>query len=118
MKTFVSVPKGVNFDTFFTKENIALLESFGEVIWNPTEKQMPPEEIADAIGNSDVYITLWGSPRLEDRILKNAPNLKLLTHLAGTVVPFVSDEMWERGIRVISGNDYFAESVAEGTLAQ
>ncbi|MBQ8818880.1 MAG: hydroxyacid dehydrogenase, partial [Clostridia bacterium] len=26
-------------------------------------------------------------------------------------------EMWERGIKVISANDYFAESVAEGTLA-
>ena len=82
------------------------------------EEQMPPEEIADAIGNSDVYITLWGSPRLDESILKKAPSLKLLTHLAGTVVPFVSDELWERGIRVISGNDYFAESVAEGTLAQ
>lgn len=117
MKTFVSLPKGANFDTFFTKENIALLESLGEVIWNPTEKQMLPEEIADAIGDSDAYITLWGSPRLDETILQKAPKVKLLTHLAGTVVPFVSDAMWDRGIRVISGNDYFAESVAEGTLA-
>ena len=29
---------------------------------------------------------------------------------------FVSDEMWQRGVRVISGNDFFAESVAEGTI--
>jgi phosphoglycerate dehydrogenase-like enzyme len=117
MKTFLSLPKGANFDTFFTKENIALLESLGEVIWNPTEKQMLPEEIADAIGDSDAYITLWGSPRLDETILQKAPKVKLLTHLAGTVVPFVSDAMWDRGIRAISGNDYFAESVAEGTLA-
>ena len=63
MKTFVSVPKGANFDTFFTKENIALLESFGEVIWNPTEKQMLPEEIADAIGNSGDCQRFWFLPQ-------------------------------------------------------
>ena len=32
------------------------------------------------------------------------------------MVPVVSDEMWERGIRVLSGNDFFAQSVAEGTI--
>jgi len=118
MKTYVSVAKGPVFDTFFTEENIALLESLGEVVWYEGGASKPSaEEVAAQIGDCDVCLTLWGSPRLDERILKNAKKLKLLTHLAGTVVLFVSDELWERGIRVISGNDYFAESVAEGTLA-
>ena len=117
MKSFVTLPKNAVFPTFFTEENIRLAEALGEVVWNDKDVQLTPEEIAQKIGNSDVYVTGWGSARLDSRILDRAPNLKLLVHLCGTVVPFVSDEMWERGIRVISGNDFFAESVAEGTIA-
>lgn len=117
MKAFVSIPKGTVFDTFFTPENIALAESLGEIVWNETDHQLTAEEVAARIGDCDTYITAWGSPRLDQTILDAAPRLRLLTHLCGTVVPFVSDEMWDRDIRVLSGNRFFAESVAEGTLA-
>ena len=117
MKAFVTLPRNTTFHTFFTPENIALAESLGEVIWNETDRHLTPEEIAERIGDCDTYITGWGSPRLDQTILDAAPNLRLLTHLCGTVVPFVSEEMWDRGIRVLSGNRFFAESVAEGTLA-
>ena len=116
MNTFVTLPKNSVFPTFFTDENIALAESLGEVIWNDKTVQLTPDEIAESIGDSEVYVTGWGSPRLDARILDAAPNLKLLVHLCGTVVPVVSEELWGRGIRVISGNDFFAESVAEGTI--
>ena len=116
MKSFVTLPKNSVFPTFFTDENIALAESLGEVVWNDKEVHLSHDEIAESIKNSDIYVTGWGSPRLDFRILNSAPNLRLLVHLCGTVVPVVSDELWERGIRVISGNDFFAESVAEGTI--
>ena len=117
MKAFVTLPRNDIFDTFFTPENIALAESLGSVIWNETDRQLTPDEIAARIGDCDTYITGWGSPRLDTEILNAAPNMKLHVHLCGTVVPFVSDAGWERGIRVLSGNRFFAESVAEGTLA-
>ena len=116
MKSFVTLPKNSVFPTFFPDENIALAESLGEVVWNDKEVHLSHDEIAESIKNSDIYVTGWGSPRLDSRILNSAPNLRLLVHLCGTVVPVVSDELWERGIRVISGNDFFAESVAEGTI--
>jgi len=117
MKSLISLARGKTFDSFFDKDNIELAQSFGEVIWNNEDRRMTADEAAEKISGCDSYVTLWGSPRLDEQILKNAPDLKLLIHLGGTVVPFVSDEMWERGIKVISANDYFAESVAEGTLA-
>ena len=117
MRSFITLAKGNTFNTFFDKDNIALTEGLGGAVWNEDPRHMTPSEIAERIGSCENYVTLWGSARLDAEILRNAPNLKLLTHLGGTVVPFVSDEMWERGIRVISANDYFAESVAEGTLA-
>jgi phosphoglycerate dehydrogenase-like enzyme len=116
MKSFITLPRNVAFSTFFTKENIELAESLGSVIWNESSEQLTPEEIAQRIGDRDVYVTGWGSPRLDKQILDAAPELRLLVHLCGTVVPYGSDEMWGRGIRVISGNDFFAESVAEGTI--
>lgn len=117
MKALITLPKNQMFDTFFSKEIIEYAESLGEIVWNDKEEHMTVEEIKEKIVDCDVYVTCWGSHRLDEEILACAPNLKLLTHLAGTVVPFVSDEMWEKGIRVICGNDYFAESVAEGTIA-
>lgn len=116
MKSFVTLPKNSVFPTFFTDENVSLAESLGEVVWNDKNVHLTHDEIAQRIGGSDIYVTGWGSPRLDSRILDRAPDLRLLVHLCGTVVPFVSDEMWERSIRVISGNDFFAESVAEGTI--
>ena len=117
MKAFVTLPRNAIFDTFFTPQNIELTKTLGTFIWNETDHQLTPAEIASQIGDCDTYITGWSSPRLDREILDAAPNIKLLVHLCGTVVPFVSDAMWERGIRVLSGNRFFAESVAEGTLA-
>ena len=117
MKSFITIARGNTFNTFFDKNNVELANSLGETVWNTSENRMTADEVASRIHDCENYVTLWGSPRLDSEILKNAPNLKLLTHLGGTVVPFVSEQMWERGIKVISANDYFAESVAEGTLA-
>ena len=117
MKAFVSLPRGAVFDTFFTAENVVLAESLGEIVWNETGHRLSADELAAAIGDCDVYISGWGSPALTPDVLAAAPRLRLLTHLCGTVVPFVTPEMWEKGIRVISGNRYFADSVAEGAVA-
>lgn len=117
MKAFVSLPRGAVFDTFFTPDNIALAEQLGEIVWNDTGHRLSEAELAERIGNCDVCISGWGSPALTPTVLDSAPRLRLLTHLCGTVVPFVTPQMWERGIRVISGNSYFADSVAEGAVA-
>ena len=117
MKALITTPRGFIFDTFFPKENIELAESLGEIVWNDTDRQFTKAEIIERINECDVYVTTWGAPRLDQEILDSAPNLKMLTHLCGTVAPVVSDAVWDRDIKVLSGNRFFAESVAEGTLA-
>ena len=114
LRSFIAIKPGTAKDSFLTENNRKLLSSFGQV----TD---PGESLTDGsfirmIGDAEVYFTCWGSPRLGGEVLEAAPKVRLLTHLCGTVVPFVSDEMWDRGIRVVSGNDFFAESVAEGTI--
>lgn len=115
MKTFIAIKNDETRATFLTEKNMALLKDFGEV--REISGELSVSNAAAQIKDSEVYMTCWGSPRLERTILDSAPNLKLLVHLCGTVVPFVSQEMFERGIRVISGNAFFARSTAEGALA-
>lgn len=115
MKTFVAIAKGKTRDSFLTQENLGLLKSFGEI--READDVLTEENIASSIGDSEVYMSCWGSPRLSKKILDAAPNLRLLAHLGGTVVPFVSKEMWQRGIKVISGNELLAQSTAEGALS-
>lgn len=115
MKTFITIRNDETRATFLPPENMALLKKYGEV--REIKGTLSSENAAAQIGDSEVYITCWDSPRLDKTVLDAAPNLRLLVHLGGTVVPFVSREMYERGIRAISGNAFFARSTAEGALA-
>jgi len=116
MKFVLAFPKNDVGYSFIDDNNIKLIESLGELVRNPSETKWTEEEFAEALKGADAVITSWGSPCLTENALKYADNLKLLIHAGGTVVPFVSEALWNKGIRVISGNDYFAESVAEGVI--
>lgn len=115
MKTFIAIENDETRRTFLTPENMNLLKSFGEV--REIAGELSAENAAVQISDSDIYMTCWGSPKLDKALLDSAPNLKLLVHLCGTVAPFVSEEMYNRDIKVISGNAFFARSTAEGALA-
>ena len=51
MKIFVSMPAGFVRDTFMTEENVALLESLGEVTWSQSEKNLTAEQLDDLKAN-------------------------------------------------------------------
>jgi len=116
MKALVAIRKDKTFDTFFNQENIKFAESLGEIVWLDTAVATQ-DELKEKIKDCDTYVTCWGSPALTPEILECAPKLKLLTHLGSTVAPVVCDEVYERGIKVISGFDYFSKSTAEGAVA-
>ncbi|MEU4536555.1 hydroxyacid dehydrogenase [Streptosporangium sp. NPDC023825] len=65
----------------------------------------------------EVLVTSWGCPPLTKERLDCAPELRAIFHCAGTVRPFVTDEVWRRGLLVTSAADENAVSVAEFTLA-
>lgn len=116
MKALVAIKRDKTFDTFFTRENIEFAELLGDIVWLDTANASN-DELKEKIKDCDAYITCWGSPALTPEILEHAPKLKLLTHLGSTVAPVVCDEIYERGIRVISGFDYYSKSTAEGAVA-
>lgn len=104
---------------FFPEENIKRIESlFDEVIWNTTGRALTKEEMIEKVADVDAIITCWGSGLIDADIVKAAKKLKIVAHMAGTVAPIVSPELYDAGVKVIGANDHqFAESVAEGALA-
>lgn len=87
----------------------------GEISWNDTDGN-DPETLKRVIRNADVAVTSWGTPKLTADILDQAPNLKLILHAAGSVKPFVTDEIFRRGIRVISSAQVLSRGVSETAL--
>jgi phosphoglycerate dehydrogenase-like enzyme len=66
---------------------------------------------------TEILITGWGAPTLDERTLARWPHLRAVVHAAGSVKRLVTPAVWERGIRVSSAAGANAVPVAEYTLA-
>jgi phosphoglycerate dehydrogenase-like enzyme len=117
MNILVAIPKGKTRDTFIPPQVAAVIEEMGAVQWNEAEEDFTADEFREKLKGVEVCITGWGCRSLDKRVLENADRLKLVAHTGGSVAPLVSDYLYEKGVRVISGNWLYAESVAEGVIA-
>src|SRR5258708_21609356 len=73
--------------------------------------------ITTDVSEVEVILAGWGCRVMDAGFLESAPRLRLVLYAAGSVRAFVTDEMWERDIRVSSAYALNAISVAEYTLA-
>ncbi|MFJ3441475.1 hydroxyacid dehydrogenase [Streptomyces sp. NPDC086081] len=73
--------------------------------------------VLDALARTEILVTGWGCPRLDEAVLDAAPRLRAVLHSAGSVKPFVTPAVWRRGIAVSSAAAANALPVAEYTLA-
>ncbi len=117
MKILICCPRGRTFDTFFDEKNIKYLQSLGEVVWNPYGCNFTNENVGRFLGGCDVYVGAWGAPRLDGALLEYARDLRVVIHLGGNAQMLAGEEVWNRGIKVLSGEKFYAASAAEGTLA-
>lgn len=117
MKILLAMVDDEKSATFLTEENMRTLESLGTVIWDRTVEKITPEWLRENLVDIDVCVCCWGVPCFDAYVLEKANKLKLIGYCAGSVAHVVSDEMYERGIRIVCGNEMFAQSVAECTVA-
>lgn len=94
---------------------MARLAEWGEVAVNETDKA-EKETVRQIIAGADIAITSWGVPQLDKEILDCAPNLRFVAHAAGSVKGIVSDELYARGIRVVSSARILSYGVSETAL--
>ena len=112
----ILMPQNDVLDSFLNEEARALLYSNFNVRENRLGRQYNEEELRSEALLSDVLISGWGTHTLGSGLCSDS-KVKLIAHTAGSVGDLVDDTVYSQGIRVISGNDLFAESVAEGTIA-
>lgn len=103
-------------DKVFNESIFKQLGAIGDVVRNTQDGAPRPETVKEVIAGADYAITSWGCPSLTRDILACAPGLKAVIHAAGTVKGIVTPELWERGIRVSSGNGPLGIGVAETAL--
>ncbi len=117
MRFLISMGDGPNRDSFFTPRAVAELERHGEIIWNPARGDaMTKEALIEQIRDVDVLFSGWETARVDADVLRAANRLKIHAHTGGSVASYVSREEYDAGIVVLSGNDLYARSVAEGCL--
>jgi phosphoglycerate dehydrogenase-like enzyme len=72
---------------------------------------------AAALRETELLLTCWGAPTLDEQVLAAAPRLRAVVHAAGSVRKLVTEACWDRGIHVTSTAWANAQPVAEYTLA-
>ena len=108
--------QGAAKDSFLPPEVLAEYYRLGTVTENPHDRNLTKSEFKELIKDKDVVVTGWGCEPIDIEILENANRLKLHAHVGGSVAAYTSKEAFERGITVLSGNEIFARSVAEGCI--
>jgi phosphoglycerate dehydrogenase-like enzyme len=88
--------------------------SVGDPLWT---EELTSAGARDRLASAEVLITSWGCPRLDEAVLRNAPNLRAILHAAGSVRSHVGDAVFDRGLLVTTAADANAEPVAQYTLA-
>ena len=116
MKIYITMPNNEQSDSFLTPKARERLAALGQVEQNPLNRQLTVEEVVEAAKDADVLITSWGTCKYYKEHAAQMPNLKMIAHAGGTVVPVAAPDLYETDVKVISGNDVFAKSVAEGCL--
>jgi len=116
MQKIVLLPNCNRIKTIFSRQDIDNMAKCGNVVLNEEENDPDGKRARHLIQGAAVAVTSWGCPKLTEKILDAAPELKLVIHAAGSVKGIVSPELWARGIRVVSSAEALAVGVAETTL--
>ena len=117
MKAYLAMQRGSAVtDSFFTERVIKKLAESFEVVYLPEGEEPTEKNFKLYAKDCDVAITGWGHPVISSDTVSGT-NIKLIAHTGGTVGSLVTPDLFDAGIRVISGNILFAESVAEGVIS-
>ena len=117
MNVFVSIPQNTEVNRSFFPEWIRdYLAERCDVKYSPLDRQIVPEEMVQYAADADAIITGWGHPTITKEMIAKT-NVHLVVHTGGSVGSLIDPDIYDIGVRVISGNDLYADSVAEGTLA-
>lgn len=104
-------------DALFDPVSLGRLQSVADVVQMDVLTEFDSANARQVLAQTTALITGWGSPLIDTTVLAAAPGLELIAHAAGTVKAHVSQDCWDRGIRVTTAAQGNSAPVAEFTLA-
>ena len=116
MNILITAAQGETFQRHFPAPILEQLRTLGTVVCNPFPRPFTAQELAEALKDTDIVVTHWGTPQIDACMLDSAPRLRLLAHAAGTVAHIASEAFYGRNIPVLSANSVMARFVAESVL--
>ncbi|GIG24900.1 hydroxyacid dehydrogenase [Cellulomonas denverensis] len=114
----VAVPEGLRAE-FFDRDALARLDAVadrlgGTVEWLDGGTALASPGVVRPAAR--VLVTCWGQPPLDAALLDRLPTLQLVAHTGASVRPFVTGELFARGVRVTQAGQGMARPVAEVAL--
>ncbi|MFI6280306.1 hydroxyacid dehydrogenase [Streptomyces sp. NPDC050988] len=106
-----------NVPHIFPPDVLARLGNAVEIDPTLTAENFTDPRVRDALADTEILITGWGCPHIDEAVLDAAPRLRAILHAAGSVKGLTSPAVWDRGITVSSAAGANALPVAEYTLA-
>lgn len=101
----------------FPPEVLARLREFVDIDPALVARDFADPGVREALARTEILITGWGCPRIDEAVLDAAVRLRAVLHSAGSVKSFATPGIWRRGITVSTAAAANALPVAEYTLA-
>ncbi|WP_369263374.1 hydroxyacid dehydrogenase [Streptomyces sp. R35] len=106
-----------NVPQIFPPDVLARLRELVEIDPALVAENFTDPRVREAFAGTEILITGWGCPPLDEATLDAAPKLRAVLHAAGSVKSFTTSAVWQRGLVVSSAAGANALPVAEYTLA-
>ena len=105
-----------HYDRMFSDAAWTALAEVATIVHHDADEPATTDELIELLPGVRACITSWGVSRLDDDVIAAADALELMAHMGSSVKRFVSDALWDRGVRVTSAGITLARDVAETTL--
>ncbi|WP_394813991.1 hydroxyacid dehydrogenase [Streptomyces litchfieldiae] len=105
------------FGTQFGDAELARLSALATLGEPLVADELTSPAVRRRLAETEVLLTSWGCPELDEDVLRAAPRLRAVLHAAGTVRFHVPRAVFDRGVLVTTAADANAEPVAQYTLA-
>jgi phosphoglycerate dehydrogenase-like enzyme len=86
-------------------------------VYAPLQEESSLRLHPEILRSCEVLLSGWGGPVMDDHLLDEAPNLKLILFAGGSAKAQVTQSMWDRGIQLSSAYAANAQPVVEYALA-
>jgi phosphoglycerate dehydrogenase-like enzyme len=92
------------------------MATFADVIHHPGSEPATKEDLLALLPAADGCLTSWGVACLDADVIAAAPRLQIMAHMGSSVARFVSEALWQRGVRVTTAAPALARDVAVTTV--